>query len=353
MNNNLVIPAAGKSSRYPNVKPKYLLTHPDGSLMIQKVLSAFDKKDYDKTVITLLREHCEKFDADTVINQVFGSSVEVCILEEPTADPAETVIKTIQDKSLTGFVTIKDCDCYVDAPVLLSKNCVVGKSVYDLSEETTIKNKSFIKKNEDEIISDIVEKKVISDKISLGVYCMNIDDFQNAYNVISNSHIYKFKGEMYISHIVSFLINQGSIFHYVEAEKYFDWGTISEWRKEQKRFTTYFFDIDGVFLENAGKYGKKNWKNFTVPIEENMRTLKKLSDEGAQIFFVTSRDKENIEQFKKILKKFSIKYEKIIWGCNHSQRVIVNDFAPTNPFPSCKSISIPRNGKLSGYVSND
>ena len=84
-----------------------------------------------------------------------------------------------------------------------------------------------------------------------------------------------------------------------------------------------------------------------------MEILKKISDDGAQIFFVTSRDKENIHQFKEVLERFSIKYEKIIWGCNHSQRVIVNDFAPTNPYPSCKSISIPRNGDLSKYLSEE
>ena len=34
----LIIPAAGKSSRYPNMKPKWLLSHPTGKLMIEKVL---------------------------------------------------------------------------------------------------------------------------------------------------------------------------------------------------------------------------------------------------------------------------------------------------------------------------
>ncbi len=34
----LIIPAAGKSSRYSTDKPKYLLTHPHGRLMIQEVV---------------------------------------------------------------------------------------------------------------------------------------------------------------------------------------------------------------------------------------------------------------------------------------------------------------------------
>ena len=36
----LIIPCAGRSSRYPNLRPKWLLTHPDGDLMLEKVVDA-------------------------------------------------------------------------------------------------------------------------------------------------------------------------------------------------------------------------------------------------------------------------------------------------------------------------
>ena len=56
------------------------------------------------------------------------------------------------------------------------------------------------------------------------------------------------------------------------------------------------------------------------------------------------------EQFKKTLSEYNIKYKTIISGCNHAQRILVNDFAPTNPYPSCKAISIPRNSLLNPYI---
>lgn len=31
---NLIIPAAGKSSRFPGVRPKWMLVHPNGNLML-------------------------------------------------------------------------------------------------------------------------------------------------------------------------------------------------------------------------------------------------------------------------------------------------------------------------------
>ena len=78
--------------------------------------------------------------------------------------------------------------------------------------------------------------------------------------------------------------------------------------------------------------------------------LKKLSDEGHQIIFTTSRDKAASEIFTNFLKERGIKFKDIICDCNHAQRIIINDFANTNAFPSCDSISIPRNSFLGDYI---
>jgi len=348
--NNLVIPAAGLSSRFPGMKPKWLLTHPDGSLMIKKVLGSFKLANYDRVVITILRDHCQKYNADLIIQQLFGTSVEVCILEQQTKDPAETIAKTIQMMDLKGFITIKDSDCYVSADYPIDKQFICGLTIDKMDDIVRIHNKSFIIKNDENIITDIIEKKVVSDTVCLGVYCLDIDNLMSAYDKINSSPVYRHDNEMYISHIVSYLISQNDILHFVEAKQFIDWGTLKEWRKEQKKFRTYFFDIDGVFLKNTGKYGVKNWSNTFEPIQENIDTLKELSDSGAQIIFTTARPTEHMGRFKKLLLENKIKYKDIITDCNHSQRVIVNDFAPTNPYPSCDSISIPRNCNLGDYL---
>jgi len=347
---NLVIPAAGLSSRFPGMKPKWLLTHPDGSLMIKKVLGSFKLANYDRVVITILRDHCQKYNADLMIQQLFGTSVEVCILEQQTKDPAETIAKTIQMMDLKGFITIKDSDCYVSADYPIDKQFICGLTIDKMDDIVRIHNKSFIIKNDENIITDIIEKKVVSDTVCLGVYCLDIDNLMSAYDKINSSPVYRHDNEMYISHIVSYLISQNDILHFVEAKQFIDWGTLKEWRKEQKKFRTYFFDIDGVFLKNTGKYGVKNWSNTFEPIQENIDTLKELSDSGAQIIFTTARPTEHMGRFKKLLLENKIKYKDIITDCNHSQRVIVNDFAPTNPYPSCDSISIPRNCNLGDYL---
>ena len=146
MRNNLLIPAAGQSSRFPNMKPKWLLTHPDGELVIQKVLSAFDFRNYDRIVVTFLEEHEAKYKVSTILKQVFKGEVEVCILKNKTSSAVETVYKTIINKKLEGYITIKDSDGLVSCNFPLSKNYVSGCRISDFKIRE-VQNKSFIKHN--------------------------------------------------------------------------------------------------------------------------------------------------------------------------------------------------------------
>jgi len=349
MKNNLIIPAAGQSSRFPNMKPKWLLTHPQGELMIQRVISYLDTPRYDRIIVTILEEQEEKYAVSTIFNSLFGTSVELCILKEPTCSSPETIYETIKAKKVSGHLTIKDSDGVVAAPFLALTNFICGAKIkkFNIKE---ICNKSFIIHNENDIVQDIQEKNVVSDTVCVGVYSLAVDDFISSYERISQSPAFHYKNEMYVSHIISHLMNAGIDFHYVEAEEFIDWGTLDAWREEQDKYKTYFFDIDGVLLHNTGKYGKRNWYNTLDPIEENLSLLKSLSDAGHQIIFTTSRDDSALELFEDLLRVHQIGYKQIITECYHSQRVIINDFAETNPYPSCRAVSLPRNFNLKDYI---
>ncbi len=347
----LIIPAAGKSSRYPNMKPKWLLTHPSGKLMIERVLESADYQRYNKTVISVLREHCVNHEADTILNQIFGDTIDVVVLEEPTSCAAETVYETIVKADLSGQLTIKDSDCLVERSYFPSKDHIVGLTINSRVNVDRLHQKSFIIKNDDDVIVDILEKEMVSNIICLGVYCVSAQDFVKAYRDICDSDVYKHENEIYVSHVISYLITCSSrVFEYVEADKYVDWGTAEEWYKEIAKHNTYVFDIDGVLLENCGEYGTRNWSNYFKPIESNIAVLKKLSDSGNQIIFMTARPEKYLIEFRKYLEVRGIKYKTIIADCNHSKRIIINDFAPTNPYPSCEALSIKRNDDLGTYL---
>ncbi|MCR5506981.1 MAG: hypothetical protein K6F04_03995 [bacterium] len=348
----LIIPCAGKSSRFPNMKPKWMLTHPDGKLMIQKALDGINLEIFDRIIITILAEHCKKYEADLVLKQAFENNkkIEICILDNQTKSASETVYMTIEKMQINGEFVVKDSDNFVSVEIpKKEKNFIVGYDIHKHPKITNIPEKSFLIVNEQNITQDIIEKKIVSHIICLGIYGFSdTTEFQNTFKYLSKNGI---ENELFISHIISYIISQKkSIFEYIEAIDYKDWGTINEWILEQKKYQTYFIDVDGVILKNSGKYGKINWGNNLEAINENVKEIIKLQENGGQIIITTSRGEEYRKDLEKILQKLGIKPYSIIMGLNHSTRILINDFAPTNPYPSSVAISLPRNSLIKDYL---
>ena len=53
----LLLPVAGQSARYPGMRPKWLLTMPNGKLMIEQSVSKINCKIFDKIYIIALKDH--------------------------------------------------------------------------------------------------------------------------------------------------------------------------------------------------------------------------------------------------------------------------------------------------------
>jgi hypothetical protein len=347
----LLVPAAGRSSRYPDLRPKWVLTHPNGRLMIDLVLEAIDYRQFDRTVITVIKEHCERHHVDVILRQIFGSSIDILVLENETSSAAETVFESIVQAGIEGDVIIKDTDCIVRSSLPARSNFIVGLSIRENSPVARIQNKSFIVKDDNDVILDIVEKDVVSNVICVGVYAANATAFTEAYAEIRGSDVHQRAGELYVSHVMSYLMLQKKIlFHYLEADDFVDWGTLEDWRREIDRHKTYLFDIDGVMLKNFGRYGEKNWSNTFEPIMENVQVVKRLCDEGHEIIFMTSRTEEFLGRFRQFLDEQGICCKTIVSGCFHGKRIIVNDFARSNPYPSCEAVTIKRDDLLEHYL---
>lgn len=348
----LIIPCAGKSSRFPNMKPKWMLTHPDGKLMIEKSLEGINLDKFNRIIITIVKPHCEKYEAKLILEQIFkdNKKIEICVLDDFTDSAGETIYLTLKNMDIHGTFVVKDSDNKVvfEMPDKI-KNAIVG---FDLAKHPDIANipaKSFLIVNEQNIIQDIIEKQVVSKYICLGVYMFeNTTEFIRAYEELSQKNV---QGEMFVSHIISYMLTYGNIiFTAIMASFYEDWGTLYEWRKVQYQHRTYFVDVDGVILKNSGKYGTINWKNNNKLLEDNVNSLVELQKNGAQIVITTSRTEEYREALIKILNKNGLFPYAILMGLNHSSRVIINDFAPTNPYPSGIAISLPRNTNIKDYL---
>ena len=102
MAKTLIIPVAGRSSRFPGMRPKWLLTMPDGKLMIEKSIEGLDLLIFDKILIICLREHVEKYISFDFLDEMKASinhnDVDFCILDTPTKSQSETVAKALTEK---------------------------------------------------------------------------------------------------------------------------------------------------------------------------------------------------------------------------------------------------------------
>ena len=211
----LIVPCLGR--RIVNELPQYLHRHPQGKLLIERSIEGIFSEEYEKILILLLKEDIEKYHADTLIREELKKyPIEIIILENMTSGPAETVYMALQKANITGSVIVKDVDNYLKIASVPQGNFVAGLDLNTWERDIhNLRNKSFLILNEQGNLLDIIEKKVRSDVICLGLYGFNkAEDFVKAYEKLNDASYPILK--LYISHVISYLIGySGRVFHYI------------------------------------------------------------------------------------------------------------------------------------------
>jgi len=159
-------------------------------------------------------------------------------------------------------------------------------------------------------------------------------------------------GECYISHIIFEMMLSGSTFYGTKTTDFKDWGTLDAWNKYKSQYKCLFVDIDGTLITNSSHHFPP-YVGSGEPIENNIDLLADLHEQGkAKIILTTSRP-ENLRKITIMeLQTKGIPYDELIMGLPHCQRIIINDFARSNPYPSCSAINIPRNeNNLTEFLS--
>lgn len=349
----LIVPCAGKSTRFPNMKAKWLLTHPDGKLMLEKAISRLPLPLFNRIIITIVREQDMRYDAIAIIRQAFShiKNLEICVLDNYTKSPAETIALTLEKMQVTGPFVTKDSDNCVELPVQFvdHPNFIVGLNLNVFGDVSYLSGKSFLLVNNDGNIQDIIEKKITSERICLGIYGFeSVEAFFTAYHALQNTS----QHELFQSHLISYLINQKNfVFRYVETTHFEDWATLRDWANVQRAHRVFFIHIDGVLVKNSTKFGIQNWANTYEVIEENVNLLKKMVDDGVQLVLTTSRTEEHREKLTLLFKKANLNFHTMIMGLHHSGHVIVKNFETNDPFPTCEAFNIANNTLLSEYLA--
>lgn len=357
----LVVPSAGRSSRFPGVKPKWMLTQPSGCLMVVDALGALDLTHVNHVVIGLLKEHVDKYcggDVDAIL-QIFEDGVprlqeikvSIVVIAEETVDQTQTIECILNAAKVTGPIFLKDCDnqfkCSVPA--------VDGVATLEITRETesgvsNVASKGYVAVNSQTgQLTSIVEKLMVSNTFCIGGYAWkSAEDFLSRvaqarkYQIMASAT----KGvELAVSDVIWLKMATGAPFFSIPAANYEDWGTLPSWRAYCDSFKTLFVDIDGTLMKNSGQYFVPTWGT-TAPLTKNVDHLNRLHATGrVRIILVTSRLEKFRDATVKQLEQYGVRYDQILFGMLHASRVVINDYAQTNPYPSAECVNIPRNAE--------
>jgi hypothetical protein len=105
-------------------------------------------------------------------------------------------------------------------------------------------------------------------------------------------------------------------------------------------------DFDGLLVTNSGRLGRVNWDSDFHPIEANVAIIRKLDEQGSQIVVTTARPVRYKERLQNFFKSHGITVYDFIFGLNHTERVLINDYSDSNPYPSASALNLMRNTSL-------
>jgi hypothetical protein len=340
---DVIFPCAGLSSRFPGTRPKYLLTDYSGKLMVERSAMKVPGKKH----IVILRDHVLMYDAENILRDCFGNSVNIIVLESPTNGPAETVYRALEKADISGPFLIKDCDSFFSFKPEQG-NIVYTSSLSKNPDLNKVAQLSYIISNDQGVVSTIIEKSVISDKFCVGGYQFASKfGYMSAFEAVNQAS----NGELYISSLIEYMMDNDYIFIEKEVTDYVNVGTLDAWLKYNDK-PTIFCDIDGVVVYNQSAYGNKSYeKSQYVALKENVNRLFRMMNDGAKIVFVTARPDEHRAVTQRMLNDLGFSGCELIMGIHHSKRILINDYTHSNPYPSAIAVNVERDSdKLKDYI---
>ena len=193
----ILVPAAGLSTRYPNSRPKYLLYDYKSDLMLRNAVNQFIGTNHRITV-GILEVHDQQFNAvEHIKNAIPG--INIIVLPDFTKGPADTVYQMLKwfDQHDFEFL-VKDCDSFFTHDVQ-SGNYICVSDIGAHERLYKLSSKSFVQYNDQDIVTDIVEKQVVSDTFCVGGYRFeSAMQYKETYRKLSHS-----VDEIFVSHVRS------------------------------------------------------------------------------------------------------------------------------------------------------
>jgi HAD superfamily hydrolase (TIGR01509 family) len=258
---NIIIPLCGKGERFlPENKPfvkvlgKTILSHVIDSIYSNKIYIIVNDRTYHKDL--------ESY--GTVVN-----------IQRETIGAAETVYEGIKKIKLTGSFLIVDGDNFYTENIIQKIS-----ETPNINQVICFENKcsdpifSYIKFNEENIISEIKEKQLISNYANTGAYYFtDVERFMTASLEVLSTHKYNFKNETYISSIISYMLECSDIWKATIISGYYSLGTPLQVKEYKDRTFCFLFDLDGTLVHTDNVYykvWKKILKNYNIQLTDDI-----------------------------------------------------------------------------------
>lgn len=239
---DVIMPMLGGGTRMKGMqntcKPLYKL--PDGTPLFIKALESLKEYNIYRLVLVVLKQYEDEFrQYATELKEKTGAEVYI-VSHEPTkcqVDSFKVGLKFMDDFYYRFPIISLDCDITGDLPLVNPHSYALFGFYHDNP------NKSFIK-YEDNKVTDIVEKRRISNRAVFGAYYFSKPKYIET--LLS-------KGEYeYMSDIYRKLLEENEEILWYPAENVVNYGTKEEWEESTritKEYKAFLFDFDGTLFD--------------------------------------------------------------------------------------------------------
>jgi len=205
---NIIIPMAGLGSRFSKAgytDPKPLIRI-HSKQMIQIVIENLTPNCEHKFTFIVRDEHISKYGLDKYLKQ-WAPNCNIIELDHKTEGPACTVLMARDIINNNNPIMIANCDQYVDCNIDDYINKIGDNDGLIMTFKDNQDKWSYIEYDDDKNIIGVVEKVVVSDDATTGIYnfAKGLDFVKYADDMIANEQ--RVNGEFYVAPVYTNMCN--------------------------------------------------------------------------------------------------------------------------------------------------
>jgi NDP-sugar pyrophosphorylase family protein len=210
---NIVIPMAGAGSRF--MEAGYLVPKPliavHNRQMIELVINNLRPKREHRFIFLCRTEHIQRYNLRNMLKQWAGENAVILEVDRITDGAACTVLIARELIASSEPLMVANCDQYVDVSIDDYLEQIDGLNLDGMmmTLEASDPKWSYVSLDSEELVTKCVEKQVISNRATVGVYNFSKGlDFVNAADSMIKKNI-RVNNEFYVAPVYNELIAKG------------------------------------------------------------------------------------------------------------------------------------------------